>query len=145
MIPFKLYKGFENGNVVPSLSPNKIVILGGKLNYGHSKNVWEYDLEEGTVINRKPLQESGILTKYFQISDEKVLIFGEETKNKNNFKIYQETYDLKKWDSWVAKNVTINTSVIDKFKQYNFNQLSININYSSSSADKTTWESLDFS
>lgn len=65
MIPFKLYKGFENGNVVPSLSPNKIVILGGKLNYGHSKNVWEYDLEEGTVINRKPLQESGILTKYF--------------------------------------------------------------------------------
>lgn len=73
------------------------------------------------------------------------MIFGEETKNKNNFKIYQETYDLKKWDSWVAKNVTINTSVIDKFKQYNFNQLSININYSSSSADKTTWESLDFS
>ena len=43
-IDFQLYAGFENGNVVASPEHNKIIILGGKLNLGNSKNVWEYDI-----------------------------------------------------------------------------------------------------
>lgn len=56
IVPFKLYKGFENGNVIPSLHPNKVIILGGKLNFGNSHNVWEYDLHEGSVLNKRPLK-----------------------------------------------------------------------------------------
>ena len=41
-------------------------MLGGKLNFGSSKNVWEYDLVEKTVINKRPLINNGILTKYFK-------------------------------------------------------------------------------
>ena len=54
--------------------------MGGKLNFGHSRNVWEYDLQKGTVLNRQPLIESGILTKYFKTGPETVVIVGEKDK-----------------------------------------------------------------
>lgn len=138
LIPFKLYKGFENGNVVPSSQPNKIIILGGKLNFGHSKNVWEYNIKEGTVLNKRPLKQDGILTKYSIIDKDQVLIIGESNKNSKaskNFNIYYEKYDTNRWESSVKSQVIINHNRLEKFKQYNFNQETIEVIHEEHTAD----------
>lgn len=124
---------------MPSLQPNKILILGGKLNFGHSKNVWEYDLREGTVLNKRPLLQEGILTKYKKISADTVLIVGEDTNSNqsSSYYLYCEKYNIKTWQSTVQFGWHLNSKSIEKFKQYNFNQETINIFYQESSVESS--------
>ena len=63
------------------------------MNYGSSKNVWEYDLIEKTVVNKSPIFENGILTKYFRSSDDTIYIFG-QSEETNPLKYYVERYDV---------------------------------------------------
>ena len=40
------------GNIIPSDSPNEMILLGGKKTYGNSKNVHIYNLRHKTIINK---------------------------------------------------------------------------------------------
>lgn len=117
LIPFKLFKGFENGNIYPSLDPHKIILLGGKLNFGHNKNVWEYDLLRGTVINKRPLFKDGILTKYFPKGKREIIIIGElENDYKKFFNIYKETYNIETFTNVIVSPIKVKNKLIEKLK-----------------------------
>lgn len=116
LLDFKLFFGFENGNVVTTGKPNEVLLLGGKMNFGSSNNVWTYDLLNKTVINRKPLTNDCILTKYNMIDENVVCILG-EIQGKGTF---FEKYDI--LTSQHSTGVfTFGRNNLEKFKQYNFN------------------------
>ena len=91
------------------------MILGGKLNYGNSKNVWEYDLIEKTVLNKTPLINNGILTKYFCDNFGDVFIFG-ENNDKNPFKYYVENYNINNFKTKQINVAALNSQHLEKFK-----------------------------
>lgn len=116
IIDFKLFFGFENGNVIITGRPNEILLLGGKMNFGSSNNVWMYDLHNKTVINRKPLTNDCILTKYQMIEENVVCILG-EIQGKGTF---YEKYDIIT-SQHSSGSFSLSRKNLEKFKQYNFN------------------------
>ena len=124
LLDFKLFFGFENGNVVPTGRPNEVMILGGKMNFGNSNNVWCYDLLNKTIINRKPVKNDCILTKYQVLDNSNVIILG-ETQSKQHF---YESYNIPT-SSHKSGTFSINRKNLEKFKQYNFNTPNIEVKY----------------
>lgn len=124
LIEFKLFFGFENGNVMATGRPNEIILLGGKMNFGSSNNVWCYDLLNKTVVNRKPLKNDCILTKHQILKNGNVCILGEiQPKG-----FFYEKYDIK---TSAHSSGTFNSARknLEKFKQYNFNTPALIIPY----------------
>ena len=124
LLEFKLLFGFENGNVISTGRPNELLIFGGKLNYGNSRNVWLYNLEKQTVLNRKPLCNDNILSKHF-VSGNSLYLLGENPIN--NF--FVENYKI---DSMELSSHNLSLPPhhsLEKFKQYNFNPQQINLPY----------------
>ena len=116
LLDFKLFFGFENGNVLATGRPNEVILLGGKMNFGSSNNVWCYDLLNKSVINRKPLKNDCILTKHQIIRNGQVCILGELQQRG----FFYEKYDIR---TGAHSSGTFSTSRrnLEKFKQYNFN------------------------
>ncbi len=145
VVDFQLYFGFENGTMIPSGNPNEMIILGGKLNFGHSRNVWVYNLLDQTIINKKPMNNDNILTKFYPISKTQTLILGSTTKSSFYKSIYLETYDSDKWSSNLEK-VSLGVKNLSKFKQYNFNQIQFEIqSYENEDNYKKDYSKRDFS
>jgi hypothetical protein len=119
----KLLCGFENGNILETSRPNEFIVFGGKLNYGNSRNVWLYDLENQTVMNKKPLYHDNILSKHFRGDDGKVFLLGENPLN--NF--FYETYDIDTTDVSNGQLILPAVHTYEKFKQYNFNSRNLAI------------------
>ena len=117
VLDFKLYYGFENGNVIPGNRPNEILILGGKLNFGFSKNVWEYNLKNKTVLNKRKLQKKSVLTKYNIFGNDTIILSEEVVNNKSSF--YCQRYNKKSFTTKLD-HLVINNKNLEKFKQYNF-------------------------
>lgn len=124
LLDFKLFFGFENGNVVPTGRPNEIMVLGGKMNFGNSNNVWCYDLLNKTIINRKPVTNNCILTKYQILDNNNVVILGENSEKK----YFYETYNIPT-SSHHSGTFKVKRNTLEKFKQYNFNTPNIELRY----------------
>lgn len=122
LLDFKLFFGFENGNVLATGRPNEVILLGGKMNFGGSNNVWVYDLLNKMVINRRPLKNDCILTKHQTLRSGQVCILGE---------IAQKGFFYEKYDIATSRHVsgTFSTSRknLEKFKQYNFNSAAMTV------------------
>lgn len=115
IVNFKLYAGFENGNVIATGFPNEIIILGGKLNYGDSKTAWYYNLKNKNVINTKPLLNRSVLSQYHVYDDNICILSGEKDI---------ATFELYNFKNPTIKTISSNLSKknhLSKFKQYNFN------------------------
>lgn len=124
VLDFKLFYGFENGNVVAGNREDEVIVLGGKLNFGFSKNVWEYNLREKTVLNKRCLLKKSVLTKYHVFGDEAVILSEDVVGGKSFF--YCETYNKKTFKTKLDQLV-INRKNLEKFKQYNFSNPNIYI------------------
>ena len=124
VLDFKLFFGFENGNVLATGRPNEIILLGGKMNFGTSNNVWCYDLLNKTVVNRKPLKNDCILTKHQVLKNGSVCILG-EIQGKGYF---YEKYDIKT-SCHSTGAFSVSRKNLEKFKQYNFNTPSLTVPY----------------
>lgn len=125
LLNFKLLCGFENGNIIKTKNPNEFIIFGGKLNYGNSRNVWVYNLDKKTVLNKKPLHHDNILSKHFQTDDGRVYLLGENPIN--NF--FCERYEIDSMNSSTGTLTFHQNHGFEKFKQYNFNSAMLNIEY----------------
>ena len=123
-INFKLFFGFENGNVVATGRPNQVMLLGGKMNFGNSNNVWLYDLLNKTVVNKKPLGNDCILTKYQMIDETTLCILG-ELQSKGTF---YEKYDILT-SQHTSGFFSLARTNLEKFKQYNFNMPPLYVPY----------------
>lgn len=122
VIEFKLYHGFENGNIFSTENPNEIIIFGGKYNYGPSMTVMLYNLKHGTVLNMKPLMSNHVLSKHFIAEDNLIYLLTEENANVV-YEVYspqQNIYERGHVTGAVLKELS-------KFKQYNFNTLNVSI------------------
>ena len=126
IVDFKLFAGFENGNILATGFPNEMIILGGKLNCGTSKTAWYYNLKNKNVINTKPLLNRSVLSQYHIYGDNICIISGENG---------QATYELYNYKNPTIKTITNKLSKkknLDKFKQYNFNSPKIEIPFEDS-------------
>lgn len=117
-LDWKLYAGFENGNVILTGKPNELTILGGKLNFGDSVRVWTYDLLNKSVVNNKHLSNKSILTKHSVISNSETLIIGESEAGKYFWEHYDYTYNR----PGIKGTMRLPSRQIEKLKQYNYNQ-----------------------
>ena len=137
ILDFKLFFGFENGNICATTKPNEILLLGGKMNYGSANNVWCYDILNKTIINRKPVKNECILTKHQQIDENTIMILGSEGKDSYFF----EKYNVKT-TAHVSGALKVKHSKLEKFKQYNFNTPSIIIKANPNA--KNNFQGIDF-
>ena len=118
---WKLYRGFENGNIALTGRPNELLVLGGRKRGGDSKQVWLYNFRDGTVINKKQLMYTSKLKKHCQVEDSKIIILG-PTEQINRAVV--EVYDLEK----PSKNYSIqikSNSDFTNMKTLNFNTPSL--------------------
>ena len=120
IVEWKLFAGFENGNVIPSPNPNQFTVLGGKLNFGDSIRVWTYDLVEKSILNNKHLHNKSILTKHCVLSQDRAMIIGEA----DNSKYFWEVYDSRPECGSPSEKgfIDMPSQFIEKLKQYNYNQ-----------------------
>lgn len=125
---WKLYAGFENGNVILTGRPNELTILGGKLNFGDSVRVWTYDLLNKSVINNKHLSNKSILTKHSVIDNQETLIIGESETGKYFWEQYNYQYNK----GTQKGSIRLPSRDIEKLKQYNYNQPNLYIEHDES-------------
>ena len=61
-LDFVLYQGFEAGHIV-STAPDTVTIIGGKIYGGECNYVHQINLQEKTILNKKPMNYKRVLSK----------------------------------------------------------------------------------
>lgn len=93
------------------------------MTYGHSRQVWLYNLKDETVINKRPLSNDHVLSKHFHDQSENVHIINEQVGGYFYERYHIPSMQLKKFS---LKPPRIR---LEKFKQYNFNTPNLIIEY----------------
>lgn len=117
VLDWKLFAGFENGNIVITGRPNQITILGGKLTRGNTRCVWTYDLLNKAILNNKSLANKSILAKHSVLNNEEYFIVGQSDDNLS----FWENYFFSREKTISQGTFVLPWSKIQNIKQYNYN------------------------